>query len=109
MLLRYLKPVILKKSVIVKQSNGSRKEEYEAIKTYQVQIQELDDEISASIYGASIVNMLRIKSPLSKLENVLKAKVNNNADNISKYYIFIDNNKYRIKSVNSKGVLIELV
>lgn len=109
MLLRYLKPVILKKAVTAKQPNGSRKEEYEVIKTYQVQVQELDDEISVSIYGASIVNMLRIKSPLSKLENVLKAKVNNNADNISKYYIFIDNNKYRIKSVNSKGVLIELV
>lgn len=109
MLLRYLKPVILKKSTIVKQSNGSRKEEYDAIKTYKVQVQELDDEISASIYGASIVNMLRIKSPLFKLESVLKTKINNNADNISKYYIFIDDNKYKIKSVNSKGVLIELV
>ena len=109
MLLRYLKPVILKKSTIAKQDNGSRKEEYTIVNVYRVQIQELDDEISASIYGASIVNMLKIKSPLLKLESVLKTKVNNKTDNISKYYIFIDDNKYKIKSVNSKGVLIELV
>ena len=109
MLLRYLRRVILKEEVKVKQPNGSRIEQYNVIDYYDVQVQELDDEISASIYGASIVNMLRIKSPLSKLENVLKSKLNNTTDNISKYYIFYENKKYRIKSVNSKGVLIELV
>ena len=109
MLLRYLKSVELKKSSIVKQANGSRIEEYENIGNYKVQIQELDDEISASIYGASIVNMLRIKSPLSKLENDLKKKLNNTPDNVSKYYVFIQNNKYKVKSVNSKGIDIELV
>ena len=53
--------------------------------------------------------MLRIKSPLKDLEAFLKNKLNNKADNISQYYIFIDEAKYRIKSVNSKGVTIELV
>ena len=109
MLLRYLKTITLKKRLKIKQENGSYLEEYEKIKEYQVQIQELDDEISANIYGASIVNMLRIKSPLRKLENYLNTKLNNKSDNISQYYIFINDSKYRIKSVNSNGVVIELV
>ena len=109
MLLRYLENVTLKKSIIKKQENGSRIEEYEFIDNYDVQIQEIDDQISANIYGANIVNMLRIKSPLFKLEKLLKSKLNNTTDNISKYFIFIDNNKYKIKSVNSKGIEIELV
>lgn len=109
MLVRRLKTITLKKSTTTKQTNGSRIEEYEAMGNYKVQKQELDDQISASIYGASIVNMCRIKSPLSDLENFLKSKLNNTTDNISKYFIFMDNNKYKIKSVNSKGVVIELV
>lgn len=109
MLLRYLEKVTLKKSIIVKQPNGSRIEEYETLGEYEVQKQELDDQISASIYGASIVNMLRIKTPLSNLENLLKSKLNNTTDNISKYFIFINETKYKIKSVNSKGIDIELV
>lgn len=109
MLLRYLNTITLKKGTKAKQKNGSYLETYEKIKDYQVQINELDDEISASIYGANLVNMLRIKSPLSQLETFLKAKLNNKADNISQYFIFIDDSKYRIKSVNSKGVEIELV
>jgi len=109
MLSRYLEEVTLKRSITVKQLNGSRIEEYEYIDDYKIQKQELDDQISASIYGASIVNMLRIKTPLSNLENLLKSKLNNTTDNISKYFIFINNNKYKIKSVNSKGIDIELV
>lgn len=109
MLLRYLKSITLKKSIPVKQSNGSRMEEYKTIGNYQAQIQEIDDQISASIYGASIVNMLRLKTPLGRLENILKSKLNNETDNISKYFIFIEDSKYKIKSVNSKGIEIELI
>ena len=109
MLLRYLKRVELKKSVIIKADNGSRTETYELIKKYDVQIQELDDEVSASIYGASLVNMLRIKTPLLTLEKLLRTKLNNKTDNISKYYIFIDGSKYKIKAVNKRGIDIELV
>lgn len=109
MLSRRLKEVILKKSENTKQPNGSHIEEYKTIEKYKVQKQELDDQISASIYGASIVNMLRIKTPLSDLEKLLKSKVNNTTDNISKYFIFINESKYKIKSVNSKGIDIELV
>lgn len=109
MLLRYLRPVTLKKGITTKQSNGSRTEDYQIVGNYQVQIQELDDQISASIYGASIINMLRIKTPLGDLEKMLKTKSNNTTDNISKYFIFIEENKYKIKSVNSKGIDIELI
>lgn len=109
MLLRYLETIILKKSISVKQPNGSRIDEYETIGEYRVQKQELDDQISASIYGASIVDMLRIKTPLSNLEDLLKTKINNQSDNISKYFIFINDSKYKIKSVNSKGIDIELI
>lgn len=84
-------------------------EEYKTIGNYQAQIQEIDDQISASIYGASIVNMLRLKTPLGRLENILKSKLNNETDNISKYFIFIEDSKYKIKSVNSKGIEIELI
>lgn len=109
MLLRRLNTVTLKKSTIEKQSNGSKTETYVTIDNYQVEKENLDDEVSASIYGASIVNMLRIKSPLSKLEDYLDTKLNNTSDNISKYYIFIGNKKYKIKSVSCKGIDIELV
>lgn len=109
MLIRHLKTITLKKSVSTKQGNGSRTEEYKVIKDYEVQKQELDDQISASIYGANIINMCRIKSPLLDLENLLQTKLNNTDDNISKYFIFMNENKYKIKSVNSKGVVIELV
>ena len=109
MLLRYLTNVTLKKTVIVKQENGSRLEEYEIVNNYKVSKENLDDQVSASIYGASIIKMLRIKSPLSKLENYLETKLNNTTDNISKYYIFVGSNKYKIRSVRNKGIDIELV
>jgi len=109
MLLRYLKNVTLKKGTKGRASNGNPVETYEEVSKHKVQIQELDDEISASVYGASIINMYRIKTPLGGLESFLRQKVNNKQDNISQYYIFINNDKYRIKSVNSKGIEIELV
>lgn len=109
MLIRHIEKVSLEKITKQKQENGSYLESFQKIKDYDIQKQELDDEISASIYGANLVNMLRIKSPLKDLEAYLNTKLNNKTDNISQYYIFINNAKYRIKSVNSKGVTIELV
>lgn len=111
MLLRYLKKAEIKKAVQEKQSNGTYLDldKYTSIKEYSVQAQELNDEISASIYGASIVNMLRIKTPLGDLENYLKGKMNDTDDNISQYFIFIDNKKYKILSVTKRGVDLELI
>ena len=109
MLIRYLEDVELKKALQKKQSNGSYLNTYLDINKYSVQIQELNDEVSISIYGANIFNMLRIKSPLNDLEDYLKAKINNTDDNISQYFIFIDNKTYKIKSVTKRGIDLELI
>lgn len=84
-------------------------ETLECIKKYSIQTQELSDEISASIYGANIYKMLRIRSVNKELENYLYYKTNNKQDNISYYYIFIKNRKYKIKAVNQSGIDLELI
>lgn len=109
MLLRYLKEIELKKAVRNKQPNGSYIENYTLIKKYFVQEQELNDEISLNVYGSSIFNILRIKTPLNDLEELLKNKINNTDDNISQYFIFIDNKRYKLLSVTKRGIDIELV
>lgn len=110
MLLRYLSPISLFKTTKIKQLNGTYINSYTKINDYNVQMQDLtDDIISASIYGANITKMLRIISPLNKLEKYLLPKVNNKSDNISQYYIFIDNRCYKIVSVSNSRIDIELV
>ena len=64
MLIRYLKPVILKKLTKTKQSNGTYIDTYETIKEYNVIKQNLTDEVDAEVYGADINKIIRIKSPL---------------------------------------------
>lgn len=109
MLLRYLTIVELKKATKTKQSNGYSLETCSLVDKYKVQKQELNDEISASIYGADIIRMLRLKSFDKKLEKYLQDKINNDSDNISQYRIVINNKKYKIRTVNEKGCEIELV
>lgn len=109
MLLRYLKKVTLKKATRTKQANGDYTEELEKVKSYKVQEQELDDEISTSIYGANVNKMLRVKSPKKDFERFLQSKASNKEDNISYYYVFIGDQKYKIVAVNSKGADLELV
>lgn len=109
MLLRYLENAILKKATKTKQSNGTYKETLTTVKTYRVQEQELDDEISASIYGANVYKMLRIKSVNKELEEYLITKVNNKQDNISFYYIFIKSRQYKIVAVNQSGIDLEWI
>ena len=110
MLLRYVEEATLKKAIQEKQANGTTIEKsLQKIKTYKVQSQELTDEISASIYGASVFKMLRIRSIKKDLENYLYARATNKTDNISLYYVFIGGRKYRVKAVNQKGIDLELV
>lgn len=110
MLLRYLEEATLKKSIQEKQANGTKVEtSLDTIKKYKVQSQELTDEISASIYGANVFKMLRIRSVNKDLEDYLYARATNKEDNISMYYIFIKNRKYKIKAVNQRGIDLELV
>lgn len=109
MLLRYLENAILKKATKTKQENGTYIETLTNIKTYVMQRQELNDEISASIYGANIHKMIRIRTVNQELEDYLYTKVNNKEDNISLYYVFIKSRKYKIVSVNASGIDLELV
>lgn len=109
MQLRYLSEVVLKKANKVKQKNGTFVDTYTKIAKYNVQQQDLENEVGATIYGADVVKMLRIKSPNAKLEKYLLPKVNNTEDNISKYFIFIDNNQYKIKAVSKAKIDIERI
>ena len=110
MLLRYVKPITLKRAEKQKQSNGTYKNTYDIIADYKVQLQNItDDEVSATIYGANINKMLRLSSTLGKLEEYLLPKVDNKQDNISYYYIFIGNRTYKIVSVAEDRIDIELV
>ena len=110
MLLRYLKPIVLKKAEKVKQSNGTYTNIYSVISNHKVQIQALtDDTVSATIYGANLNKMLRLSSPLHKLEEYLLPKVDNKEDNISSYYIFYGTRTYKIVAVAEDRIDIELV
>ena len=109
MQLRRLKSVKLVKIARVKESNGSYIDSSEDIATFKVMIQELVDEVSASIYGADINKTLRIFSLRGELEYYLNQKANNTSDNISKYLIVINNMKYKIQSVKESWVDIQLL
>lgn len=109
MQLSRLKSVILKVSTKTKQANGSSIETYTKVADYKVILQELVDEVSASIYGANLNKTYRVSSPRQTLEIYLQSKLNNTSDNISKYFLFIGNKQYKIVSVKEHWVDIEFV
>ncbi len=109
MQLRYLKSVDLKKATKTKQPNGTYTETLTLVSSYSIQTQELNDDISVSIYGADLNKITRIKSVNRELEVYLKSKLNNDSDNISKYFIIMDGTKYKIKSVRENWIDIELI
>ena len=106
-LIRNLIKVKLLKASKTKANNGVYIKSFVYINTYNVEKQELTDEVSATIYGSNIDKMLKISSPLNDLEQYLMPKVENEADNISLYYIQIDKVKYKITSVKESGITIE--
>lgn len=108
-LIRYLQTVTLLKSENVKQANGSTVKEFVPIQNYRVQKKTLDDEVNATIYGADINKMWDISSPLQDLEEYLIPKVDNKEDNISLYFILLENSRYKINSVKISGITIERV
>lgn len=108
MQLRYLKDVTLKKEERIKQPNGTYVTQEEIVSVYKAQMQELTDEVSASVYQADLNKINRLKSVKSELEEYLKGKLINAPDNITKYSIYIDRIKYKIISVKQKYVDISL-
>lgn len=109
MQLRYLKSISLKKANKEKQSNGVKVFTYNLVDNYRVQFEDLSDEVSASIYGANLYKVKRIRSPKKILERYLSTKLSNEADNISKYFVFVDNVAYKINDVSNSGVTIERI
>jgi hypothetical protein len=108
MQLRYLKSVDLKKATKTKQPNGTYIDILTLVSSYSVQTQELNDDVSVSVYGADLFKITRIKSVNRELEVYLKSKLNNEDDNISKYYIIMDGTQYKIKSVRENWIDISL-
>lgn len=108
-LLRYLEEVALYKLTKTKQPNGSYVNDYKLVSKYKVQKQNLNDQVSATIYGANITKMFKISTPLLSLEKYLLPKVDNKEDNISLYTIKINDNMYRIRSVLESGIEVERI
>jgi uncharacterized protein YaaR (DUF327 family) len=107
--IRKLKDCLLQKAKREKNSNGFSIENFEDVENYKVVIQELVDEISATIYGANIQKTYRISSPYYNLERFLFTKLTDDKDNISYYYVVIDTKRYKIVSVKSKWIDIQLL
>lgn len=108
-LIRYLEEVDLLKSQNEKQPNGNYVKRFNKIDSYRVQKRSLNDEVNATIYGANIVKMWGISSPLKDLEEFLIPKVDNQEDNISLYFISLNNHKYKINSATLDGITIERI
>lgn len=108
-LIRHLKEVSLLKSTKVKQPNGQYVKSYTKVHGYNVLIRNLEDEVSATVYGTNINKMLNISDALDELYKYLIVKVENVEDNISLYAINIDNTLYKIVSVKPNNIHIERI
>ena len=109
MLIRYLEPITLKKATKTKQTNGTYIDTYETIDNYKVQKQTLESDVDAQVYGADINKMLRLVSPYNQLEKYLLGKLSNESDNVSKYYIFDGDVKYKVVAVTPSKVDISIL
>lgn len=105
--LHKLQNATLKKAIKNKQPNGTTITDYVIEKDYKIWIQGLEDEVSSQIYGANIYRVFKVKSPRRELERYLQSKVNNTEDNISKYFMFIDENIYKVNDAKISGITIE--
>ncbi|MBR4260687.1 MAG: hypothetical protein IKQ33_01885 [Clostridia bacterium] len=93
-----------------KQPNGTYKETGNTlIDKYKVEKEELVDQVSATVYGANVNKTYRLHSNLRKLEKYLSDKVNHSDDNVSKYFITIGNDNYKIVAVKKKWIDVELI
>lgn len=98
----------LEKAEKVKQKNGTMILTYNKVDDYRICVNELDDQVSATVYGANINKVYRVYSPRKRLENFIKTKNNSTDDNISKYYLNIDGVRYKIVSSKNNHIDIEL-
>lgn len=110
MLIKNLEKATLKKAIKEKTSTGSLiNSDYVKIDDYRIQKQALQDEVSSTIYGSDVNKMIKVASPLHRLERYLLPKVDNKEDNISYYYLFYDNVQYKIVAVTDYYVDLERI
>lgn len=102
MLIKNLEKATLKKGIKERTATGNLiVSKYEKINDYRIQEQTLQDEVTSTIYGADVNKMLRVASPLHRLERYLLPKVDNVNDNVSDYYLFYKDVQYKIVAVRS--------
>lgn len=110
MLIKNLKDIELKKANLIKTSTGNIIHDgYTLIKSYRVQDETLQDQITSTIYGSDVNKMKRIASPLHDLEKYLMPKVDNIEDNIKDYYIILEDIKYKIVAVRDYFIDIKRI
>ena len=102
--LHHLEPCTLCSRDKARQPNGSILETITDIADYQIQVQELYDEVSASIYGADLNKTVRVCSPHNELEGYLMDKVNFSEDNVTNYAIKKGGFVYEILSVKKHWI-----
>ena len=102
--LRYLKTCYLVSRTRTRQINGSITESFTDLESYRIQIDEIYDEVSASIYGSDVNKMIRICTPHFVLEKELSQKINFTSDNITNYGIRIGDFIYEIVSVKQHWI-----
>lgn len=110
MLIKNLEKATLKKATKQKTGTGSLiNADYTKIDDYRIQKQTLQDEVSTTMYGSDVNKMLRVASPLHRLERYLLPKVDNKEDNISYYYLFYNEVQYKIVAVRDYYIDLERV
>ena len=90
--------ITLYKATKTKQSNGALINTYTKQMTAYVEHNALQDQVSATIYGKDINNIIRLTSKNNALNEFIESKMNNSSDNISMYYIALNGVKYKIRA-----------
>lgn len=110
MLIKNLEKATLKKATKEKTSTGNLvNASYTKIDDFRVQEQVLQDEVSSTMYGSDVNKMIRVASPLHRLERYLMPKVDNKNDNVSLYYLFYKNIQYKIVAVRDYYIDLERI
>ena len=105
--IRRLQTVSVLRQTRTKRADGTIAESYTLTEQYRVIAQELTDEVSVATYGANVNKMMRLSSPHETLSKWLKTKNNDSADNVSKYRIELNGERYKIVAVKENWVDIE--
>ena len=104
MLIRRLEDVTLYKLLKSSLPDGDNSEQYDEGTPYQAIVQYLDDSVATAIYGANVSKTYRIATLHLELEKFLLPKINNKIDNLSKYLIEYNGNKFIIRRVTPKYI-----